>query len=375
MTPSNPHRKPIIAATALFAVLALTVTGVLLYLTHGQGPAPVAVTSPTPAATSSAAQSPRFTPYTIPTRPAGLAEITPGPDGALWFTEDSASKVGRISTSGAITEYPVPNPSNIPASGPVFITSGPDGAVWFTETGSNTIGRIATTGQVAEYPIPTAQSFPEGITTGPGGALWFTEETGNNIGRITTSGKITEFPLPRRQAVQCGYLCPLDIVAGPDGALWFTESQFTVGGGNRIGRMTLQGQLTEYVIPTPNSLPDHIIAGTSDDLWFTEDRGRNIGHVTTSGQVSEFPLPGNGNPVRAAGLTIGPDKALWFGIDGQASVSPLVGRLGRLAADGTSTTYTDPNADLNGPIVLGPDRNLWAIDASDGVIWKISLPS
>jgi streptogramin lyase len=33
--------------------------------------------------------------------------ITTGPDGALWFTEQNASKIGRITTAGVITEFPL----------------------------------------------------------------------------------------------------------------------------------------------------------------------------------------------------------------------------------------------------------------------------
>ena len=35
--------------------------------------------------------------------------ITPGPDGALWFTGPLNIAVGRITTSGVITEYRLPN--------------------------------------------------------------------------------------------------------------------------------------------------------------------------------------------------------------------------------------------------------------------------
>ena len=49
--------------------------------------------------------------------------------------------------------------------------------------------------------MPTAGSRPFGITTGPDGNLWFTEYGGDKIGRITPSGTITEFPaaINRRQ--------------------------------------------------------------------------------------------------------------------------------------------------------------------------------
>src|ERR1039457_940406 len=68
--------------------------------------------------------------------------------------------------------------------------AGRDGALWFTEFNSNQIGRITTAGYVTEYPIPTAGSWPIGIVAGPDGALWFTEQLGDKIGRITTAGYI-----------------------------------------------------------------------------------------------------------------------------------------------------------------------------------------
>ncbi len=64
-----------------------------------------------------------------------------------------------------------------------WITTGPDGALWFTEQMSSKIGRITTSGSITSYPVPSAGSQPWGITTGPDGALWFTESNGGNIGR------------------------------------------------------------------------------------------------------------------------------------------------------------------------------------------------
>ena len=55
--------------------------------------------------------------------------ITAGPDGALWFTEnvDGGGQVGRITTTGVVTEY-----GNNAGSVFYFITPGPDGALWFS---------------------------------------------------------------------------------------------------------------------------------------------------------------------------------------------------------------------------------------------------
>ena len=69
---------------------------------------------------------------------------------------------------------------------------------------------------------------PYGIAAGPDGNLWFTELFGNRIGRITPQGVVTEFGA----GIKAG-AAPLGITTGPDGNLWFTEY-----GGDRIGRIT-----------------------------------------------------------------------------------------------------------------------------------------
>jgi virginiamycin B lyase len=65
-----------------------------------------------------------------------------------------------------------------------------------------------------------------GIAAGPDGAIWFTGFRSNEIGRVTADGALARYPVPTERAV------PYHIAAGPDGALWFTEQD-----GNKIGRM------------------------------------------------------------------------------------------------------------------------------------------
>src|SRR5207244_2869658 len=57
----------------------------------------------------------------------------------------------------------------------------------------------------------------------PDGSLWFTENTGNRIGRITTAGAITEQPLPFAAAGA------EEITTGPDRNLWFAEASGKLG--------------------------------------------------------------------------------------------------------------------------------------------------
>ena len=108
--------------------------------------------------------------------------ITLGPDGKMWFTENLANKIGRITPSGVITEFT----GFSAASGPLGITAGPDGNLWFTEISGNKIGRVTPDGAFTEFPIPTANSRPAGIASGRGDKVWFTEALGNKIGLIST---------------------------------------------------------------------------------------------------------------------------------------------------------------------------------------------
>jgi virginiamycin B lyase len=102
-----------------------------------------------------------------------------------------------MTPSGVITEFPIPTAGSYPS----LIVAGPDGNLWFTELHGNKIGRITTSGVITEFPVTT--SFPDGITVGPDGNLWFALEgfrpdlhlgAGASIGRITTAGVVTEFP-------------------------------------------------------------------------------------------------------------------------------------------------------------------------------------
>lgn len=95
----------------------------------------------------------------------------------MWFTEGVGGRIGRITTTGVVTEFPIPT-----ANGGE-ITTGPDGALWFV-AGRGKIGRITTAGLVTEFAVPTDGSGPHSITTGPDGALWFTEYYGSRVGRL-----------------------------------------------------------------------------------------------------------------------------------------------------------------------------------------------
>jgi len=227
-----------------------------------------------------------------------IAGITVGGDGALWFTEFQANKIGRIDpTTKAITEFPVPTPA---AFGPEGITLGPDGNVWFTERGANQIGRITQTGVITEFGGLSPGSGPIGIVAGPNdNALWFTEINGDRIGRMdATDGSLKEFALPAGHGAN-------GITLGADGALWFIEADVGF-----IGRMTTSGSLTEFPVPT-NFGNDDIVAGSGGNLWYASNQAAIVLVQTSNGVVTGTKKisTGAGQP---NGITVGPDGHVWF---------------------------------------------------------------
>jgi streptogramin lyase len=281
--------------------------------------------------------------------------ITAGPDGNLWFTEQSIDRIGRITPAGIVTEF---GAGISGSSGLNSIAAGPDGNLWFTESGGNRIGRITTFGGVTEFSTGiTSGSVPEGIAAGPDGNLWFTESEGNRIGRITPSGAVTEFS----SGISSGSF-PNGIAAGPDGNLWFTESE-----GNRIGRITPSGAVTEFSTGiTSGSDPNGIAAGADGNLWFTEIAGNRIGRISTAGSVTEFGLPLDAVPTTIVQAS---DGNLWF-------TEQTFHQIGQITGAGVVSQYPLLGSGYHSPltITLGPDGNLWFTDAGSAAIGKAVLP-
>src|SRR5262249_60403923 len=137
---------------------------------------------------------------------------------ALLLVSATAGLWPQLASAQTVTEFLLPSDGRDPRG----IAAGPDGALWFAQLQANKIGRMTTMGVYTEFAVPTVNSVPFAITAGPDGSLWFTESAANQIGRITTSGVITEFPISTPNAE------PFPIVVEPDAALWFTDRVGTI---------------------------------------------------------------------------------------------------------------------------------------------------
>jgi hypothetical protein len=124
------------------------------------------------------------------------------------FGEFATNKIGRVTTAGVFTEFPVPTAS----SNPTRIIRGPDDNLWFIEAGANKIVRMNTSGQMTE--IPLQLTSPTWLTVGSDANVWVS--SGNGLfARVTPLGAVT--------IVDLGVRLSFSIVGGPDGRLWFTD--------------------------------------------------------------------------------------------------------------------------------------------------------
>ena len=220
--------------------------------------------------------------------------ITPGPDGNLWFADDTG--IAKITTAGNLTTYTVSACNQ--TLGAVGITAGPDGAIWFTISNNcNEIGRSTLDGAMTLYPAGGSISGFSSIVQGADGNLWFMYN--GAIGKMTTSGSVTVYNGPT----------PMDLTAGPDGNIWFTDAS------NAIGRITPNGVITEFPLSSGyHKYPTYVTAGSDGNLWFAEHGGGGLGKITTSGAITEYALSGYNPYVYSGplGIAFGSDGNIWF---------------------------------------------------------------
>ncbi|HEY1349191.1 MAG TPA: hypothetical protein VGF67_06170 [Ktedonobacteraceae bacterium] len=206
-------------------------------------------------------------------------------------------------------------------SGIENMLKGPDGALWFEQGTEGLIGRITAAGQLTTFSLHGIQGpvgTPVWMTVGPDHALWLTDTAA--VERMTLDGTLTVFALPTLDEG------PLEITPGPDGALWFLE----IGSQSLISRLTLQGVLTRF--PLASRTTGSIASGPRGSLWFLADAPAGIGQITTAGKLSQFPLP---RSIGGNELMAGPDGNLWFSTD-----QGITQQIGRMLPDGHTTLFS-----------------------------------
>lgn len=127
--------------------------------------------------------SPSVADFALPTASAEPQFMTVGPDGNLWLTETgivsgTGCRIAKVALGvipPTITEYQMQFAQPLPDGDFCLGIANAGGDLWFAEADSGAIGRITTTGVVTEFSIPGAGTTAIDVTDGPDGNLWFTD--------------------------------------------------------------------------------------------------------------------------------------------------------------------------------------------------------
>ncbi len=261
--------------------------------------------------------------------PYAPSSIAAGSDGNLYFTESGQNKIGELIPAGEPAPAIFPNNETItdPSTGTTYSATslppqgylfakgsyaeftigsmawmpdqltGFDNSLYFTDTVTNKVGKLTpATGSNGELPEPSNASLNGGISSAPDGNLYFTATGADGVGEIDalppTAGPISVFEVA--PSSEPSGIVTVDSQSGTD--VYFTEYS-----ADEIGELSLApgapvstsgASMTSFGIPTPNSEPEGIAVGPSDDIYFTESATGKIGELnTTTLGITEFPIP------------------------------------------------------------------------------------
>ncbi len=249
--------------------------------------------------------------------------FTPGPEGALWFTQPLSGQVGTLFANGSLVEHTVHLSSQLPGSSVVITVHGePDQVVFANDTMGFYVDASPLAYGSAIYRFDPANFNPErvgasnqtlyspdSLSLGDGG-IWLAQHGDSSLAFYELqTGRWTVYPTS-----SVGYIgTTLPYFVKTNGSLiWFNEHY-----ANRIAVMDFQSKtLTEYSVSDPpaTSMPQTnnplTFALSGGRVWFTELTGNKVAFVDGSYRPS-FSLSVNGTSSislrRGANATLGVD--------------------------------------------------------------------
>ncbi len=244
--------------------------------------------------------------WDVPTKGAHPHDPAVGPDGALWFTEQMANKLGRLDlATGTFKEYSLVEGKN---SGPHGLVADQEGNIWYTANFGGYIGKLdPRTGKVTEYKMPDESvDDPHTAVFDARGILWFTAQGGNAVGRLDPrTGKIELKKVPTESAL------PYGIQINSKRVPFFCEL-----GANKMGKIDPATMgITEYKLPV-GARPRRLAIAADDKIYFTDFKGGNLGLLDpTTGAIKMWPSPG-GHDSGPYAIAITADGMVWYSESG-----------------------------------------------------------
>jgi virginiamycin B lyase len=255
----------------------------------------------------------------------GLHDVTPAPDGTIWFTGQRNGTLGRLDPrDGSFKLVGLGK-----GAAPHGVTIGPDGAPWVTEGGQNAIARVDPGDRsVTLFRLPEKYADAN-LNTGVfdrSGIYWFTGQSGF-YGRLDhKTGEMKVFAAPRGVG-------PYGIAVTPKGTVWYASLA-----GNYIARIDpASGQATVVEPSTPKQGARRVWSDSRSRLWVSEWNSGNVSlHDPADGSWKAWKLPGT-SPRAYAVYVDDKDKVWLTDFSGNAIVrfDPLTEKFNVFASDRT----------------------------------------
>lgn len=243
--------------------------------------------------------------WAVPTKGAHPHDPAVGADGALWFTEQMANKIGRLDPkSGVFKEYAL----KLEDSGPHGLVPDREGNIWFTGNFKGYIGKLdPKTGEVTEYKMLNAKAEdPHSLVFDASGVLWFTVQAGNFVGRLDPKNGQMHLML-----VGTVNAHPYGIQVNSQGVPFFCE--FFTNKLASIDPKTLD--IREYSLPE-GVRPRRIAIDAMDRIYFTDFERGHLGRLDPkTGTVKMWDSPG-GAKSAPYGIAITGDGMVWYSESG-----------------------------------------------------------
>jgi hypothetical protein len=206
--------------------------------------------------------------------------------------------------------------------------------------------QVVQTGSNGNWELLNVVTRVNQITAGSDGAIW--GAGGNLIARIDMTGHETTYGLSGSNAGA--------IALNQDGNIYAAEM---LGSGWAIARVTPNGGVTEFPLPSNALGPEQIVSGSDRNLWIlgaAPGLQYSIARVTTNGVYTQIPS----SLSYVYSITPGPDKNIW--VAGSIGNTAYVAKI--LISNGSMTTYVIPNpySLFNLVIASGADGGVWVTE-------------
>lgn len=298
-------------------------------------------------------------------RPVGIAVTRE----ALWIAASYDNKIIRFDlATQAVRSYAI----EVENSWPFFVAIGNDGAVWFSQRAASKIGRLdPTTGTFKYFDTPTPNSGPAGVAVDKRtGRLWFTQSYADRIASLDPdSGVITEYPMGEAST---GLVSgPAGITVDAQGGVWFAKLE------GKLGHLAPDSKEIKIVdTPADARRPAGVALDGRGSVWLVALDGNSLlRYQPDKGQFVSYPLP-TGQPDLTPSNPPAARSARPFGIaaDRQGNIwfsEQYTGQLGVIDAAAPTVEILSPRAVVSERSILLTSRALDRVSGVRETLWSI----